>query len=157
MKKRFFQDLTGDHERVRFVACQFDVTVKDTSISGAHADVTTNPCGEKQKLTLQKLPFWRPWKRDIVHTKRLNLRGEPRKDTDDEDHGEHHGFHGAHLYFQLLRHHLLLERHGLLLKNWVPRKAGFVHDLANLPLSMTDVRLVHGVNEEVPNDGVQRH
>ena len=103
------------------------------------------------------MPFWRPWERDIVDTERFHLGGQPGKDSDDENHGEHHGFHGAHLHFQLLRHHLLLKCHGLLLQDGVPGETRFVHHLTDLPLTMADVGLVHGVNEKVPNHGVQCH
>ena len=62
VKKRFFQHLTRDHERVGFVAYEFDVPVKDTAIGGTHADVATNPGGEKEEFSFQKMPLRCPRK-----------------------------------------------------------------------------------------------
>jgi hypothetical protein len=62
VQKRFLQYLARDHEGMRFVATQFDVSVKHTPIGSAHADVATDPCREKEEFTFQKVPFWCPWK-----------------------------------------------------------------------------------------------
>jgi len=140
-----------------FVSGEFDVSVKRSPVGCTHADVATNPSGEKKEASVKQVPLGCPRQRDVIHSEGLHLRGEPGKNTDDENHGEHHRFHSTHLDFKLLRHHLLLECHRLFLENWVAREAGFVHHLPNLALTVPDVSLVHWVNEEVPDDRVQRH
>jgi len=157
MKQGFFEQVSGNDQRVSFVPCKFDVAIKRSPVGGAHANVAANPRREKQEASVEQVPLRGPRKRDVIHTERLDLCGQPSKNTDDENHGEHHRFHGSHLDLKLLRHHLLLERHRLFLENWVPREAGFVHHLPHLALAVTDVGLVHRVNEEVPDDRVQGH
>lgn len=157
VEQRFFQQFTGDDQRVGLVSGELDVTVKGTAVGSAHADVAANPCWEKEETTVKQMPFRCPGQGDVIHAERFDLGRQPSKNTDDKDHGEHHGLHGAHLDLQLFRHHLLLKRHGFLLEDGVAGKTGLVHDLTNLALAMPDVGLVHRVNKEISNHRVQGH
>ena len=119
VKQRLLQHLTRFDERVGSVTNEFDVAVQDTTIGCTHADITANPCREEQEAPVQQVPLRRPWQGDIIHAEGLDLGGQPGKDTDDENHREHHGFHGTHLDLELLGHHLLLKGHGLFLQDGV--------------------------------------
>ena len=157
MEERLLEHLTCGDEWMRSVSGEFDVSVEDTAVGSAHANVAANPSREEQEFPIEQVPFRSPRQRDVIHPEGLHFGGQPSENADDENHGEHHGLHGTHLDIHLFGHHLLLKGHGLFLQNWVARKASFVHDLPNLSLTVTDVGLVHRVDEKIANDGVQGH
>jgi len=157
MEERLLEHLTCGHEWMRSVSGEFDVSVKDTTVGSAHANVAANPSREEQEFPIEQVPFRSPGQRDVIHPEGLHFGGQPSENTDDENHGEHHRLHGAHLDVHLFGHHLLLKRHGLFLQNGVAGETSFVHDLPNLSLTVTDVGLVHRVDEKIANDGVQGH
>ena len=119
VKQWLLEDFTCNHKGVGPVPKEFDVPVKNPAVGSAHANVATNPCWEEKEPTVKEVPLRRPRKRYIVHSERLNFRGKPSEYTDDEHHREHHWLHGAHLNAKLLRHHLLLKRHGFFLQDGV--------------------------------------
>ena len=75
MKQRLLEQFTGDDQRVRFVASEFDVAVKSTAVGCTHADIAANPCGEKEESTVEKMPLGCPRKGDIIHPEGLDLGG----------------------------------------------------------------------------------
>ena len=157
MKQWFAQLFIGKNNWVIPISNQFDMSIDNSPQRSTHANVGTNPCGEKEEFVVEKVPSRRPWKRHIVDTEGLNCRCKPGENTDDENHCEHHWAHRTHLNFELFRHHLFTQRVGLLHENRVAAHSTIVHHLPNLRLSMTDMCLFNWVGKEISQYCVQCH
>ena len=79
MKQWLAQLFIGKNNWVIPISNQFDMSIDNSPQRSTHANVGTNPCGEKEEFVVEKVPSRRPWKRHIVDTEGLNCRCKPAK------------------------------------------------------------------------------
>lgn len=139
------------------IANKFDVSIYDSAQWSTHTNIRANPCWEEQEFVIEKMPTGCPRKRNVIHTEGFDGGGQPCKDTNDENHGEHHRAHGAHLNFELLWHHLLAQCVGFFHENWVAIHSSIVHHLSNLRLAVSNVCLFDWIRKEISQYGIHRH